>query len=306
MAVEFGFVIPQGADWETLTRFAAAAERTGIDHLWAVDHMMEIPADQPLLEGWTVMAMLAAITDRIRIGHMVLCQSYRNPAFLAKMAATLDYLSGGRFVFGLGAGWFSTEYEMYGYAFPSMGQRLRELREALQVCKCLWTEEAASFAGTYYRVEDAVCVPKPVQQPYPPIMIGGGGEKVLLRIVAEHADIWNNNMGDLPHLVHKREVLARHCDAVGRDPAAITVSQNTALVLADTDAAARQQVEAACETNPMLDPATFIAGDTQGVIDGIAGQVDLGTRHFIFSSAGRPNAVEDLERFAAEILPAFR
>lgn len=306
MTVEFGFVIPQGANWEALSHFAATAERVGIDHLWAVDHMMDIPADRPLHEGWTVMSMLAAVTRRLRIGHMVLCQSYRNPALLGKMAGTLDSLSGGRLIFGLGAGWFSTEYEMYGYAFPSMGQRLGQLREALEVCKCLWTEEAASFAGKYYRVEDAVCLPKPVQQPHPPIMIGGGGEKVLLRIVAEHADIWNYNLRDLPQFAHKLDVLHAHCNAVGRDPVQITVSQNGTLLLADSEAEAKRLLEVGQALNPLVDAEScFVWGHAQRVIDTIGRHVDLGTQHFIFGDTKMTTAV-DLERFAAEVMPHFR
>jgi len=175
------------------------------------------------------MTAVAAITRRIELGFLVLCNSYRPPALLAKMAAAFDDISQGRLILGYGAGWFVQEYEAYGYEYPSMRTRLEQLEEGLEILKRMWTEEAPSFAGKHFKIDSVICEPKPVRRP--PILVGGGGEKVLLRIAAEHADIWNNLAVNQGKLVQKRDVLRRHCDAVGRDFAEIALSQQTIVVI---------------------------------------------------------------------------
>lgn len=303
MAVEFGFNIPQRADWDTINAFAQTAERVGIDHLWAIDHLIAIPTDQPLNEGWTVLSMLAGATSRIRLGHLVLCQSFRNPALLAKMAATFDSLSGGRLEFGLGAGWFPMEYQQYNYEFPGIGQRLREFREAIEICKLMWTEDEATFRGEFYAVDDAVCAPKPVQKPYPRFMIGGAGEKVMLRIVAEHADVWNNFQTYIKQLEHKLDVLRGHCDAVGRNFGDITVAQQVMLILGADEADAKRRLDEAKQGVYLDDPEeTGLWGQPQRVIDEIGRHVNRGVSLFNFTGE---IGVEDLERFAADVMPAF-
>src|SRR5581483_12374033 len=174
--------------------------------------------------------------------HQVLCVSYRSPALLAKMAASLDVISGGRVIVGLGAGWHEPEYRQYGYDFPPIATRLAQLGETLEILRRMWTEERATFTGRHFRVEGAVCDPKPVQRPLP-IMIGGGGERVLLRHVARHADIWNNLGAYHGDVARKRDILAGHCRAIGRNPAEIVVSQQTLAAVATDRAEAARRTE---------------------------------------------------------------
>jgi F420-dependent oxidoreductase-like protein len=198
------------------------AEQLGYDWASIGDHFMANPRlgardTDPWNEAWTTLAALAEATTRIRIGVLVTSVGYRHPAVLAKMAATLDVISNGRLEFGIGAGYFETEYRMYGLPFPSAAVRIAQMDEAIRVCKLLWTEERADFTGEHFRLADAVCAPKPVQRPHPPIWIGGGGEQKTLRVVAEHADGWNAFPAPVPQVLHKLEVLRGHCAAVGRD-----------------------------------------------------------------------------------------
>jgi F420-dependent oxidoreductase-like protein len=200
------------------------ADEAGFDHLWIFDHFNPIgghPLQGEIWEGWSLLAAMAEATSRVRIGNMVTGNTYRHPGVLAKMATTVDHLSGGRLEFGLGAGWAEVEHTMLGLDFPGVGERLRRLAEALTVIEKLWTEDRADFEGRYYRLTGAIASPKPLQRPHPPIWIGGGGEQRTLRIVAEHADVWNFGGGPLESAIHKSEVLDRHCADVGRDPAEI-------------------------------------------------------------------------------------
>jgi F420-dependent oxidoreductase-like protein len=203
------------------------ADEGGFDHLWIFDHFNPIggaPLDGVIWEGWTLLAAMAEATSRVRIGNMVTGNTYRHPGVLAKIATTVDHLSAGRLEFGIGAGWAEVEHTMLGLDFPGVGERLRRLDEACTVIKKLWTEERADFDGRYYNLTGALANPKPVQRPYPPIWIGGGGEQRTLRIVATHADVWNFAGGPVETAIHKVEVLERHCADVGRDPAEIRLS----------------------------------------------------------------------------------
>lgn len=203
------------------------ADEAGFDHLWIFDHFNPIggaPLDGVIWEGWTLLAAMAEATSRVRIGNMVTGNTYRHPGVLAKIATTVDHLSAGRLEFGIGAGWAEVEHTMLGLDFPGVGERLRRLDEACTVIKKLWTEERADFDGRYYHLTGALANPKPVQRPYPPIWIGGGGEQRTLRIVATHADVWNFAGGPVETAIHKVEVLERHCADVGRDPAEIRLS----------------------------------------------------------------------------------
>ena len=191
-------------------------ERLGYDSVWLDDHLMF--KKQTILECWTTLAALSPITTKIRLGTMVTCNSFRNPALLAKMAATVDVISNGRLEFGIGAGVQREENLAYGMQFPTPQERISRLKEAVEVIKKLWTEEKASHEGKYYRVNEAVCEPKPLQKPHPPITIGGGGEKLTLKVAAQHADRFD--WGYVPSLEtyqKKLEVLESHCKAVGRD-----------------------------------------------------------------------------------------
>src|ERR1700719_4717134 len=200
-----------------------------IEHAWAFDHFIPLGPDPtgPQLEGWTLLGALAARTERLRVGLMVTGNTYRHPAVLAKMGATVDNISHGRLDFGIGAGWNELESNMYGIPLYTPGERIRRLGEACELIKRLWTETVANFDGKYYQLKDARCEPKPVQKPYPPFVIGGSGEQLMLRIVAQYASIWNFVGGSVDTFRHKLEVLAGHCTAIGRDPSSIERSIQT-------------------------------------------------------------------------------
>src|SRR6202051_218275 len=230
MTMKFGVMVPQGwamdlvgiADpveaYEAMTRVAQEAEAQGFDSIWLYDHFhtVPVPSQEVTFECWVSTAALARDTKTVRIGQMVTCNGYRNPALLAKMASTVDVLSHGRLNFGIGAGWYEHEYRAYGYEYPDAPERLRYLREAVQVILAMWTQEEAAFEGKYYQVRGAINQPKGVQKPHIPLLIGGGGEKVTLRLVAQYADACNVGNG-IATIRHKFAVLKQHCDELGRD-----------------------------------------------------------------------------------------
>jgi F420-dependent oxidoreductase-like protein len=230
MPMDYGVIVPQGwrldlvdipdavEAYEAMTRVALEAETLGYHSIWLYDHFHTIPppTQEVTFECWTSTAALARDTKRIRIGQMVTCNGYRNPALLAKMASTVDVLSHGRLDLGIGAGWYEHEYRAYGYPYPGTGERLRRLREAVQVILAMWTQDEATFEGTYYQVKGAINQPKGVQKPHIPLLIGGEGEKVTLRLVAQYADACNIG-GDIATIKHKLAVLKQHCEDVGRD-----------------------------------------------------------------------------------------
>lgn len=196
------------------------------------------------MDGWTLLGALATATKRVRLGLMVGCNGYRHPAVLAKIATTVDQVSGGRLDFGLGAGWFEDEYRMYGIPFPRPAQRIRELDEACQMIKLLWTQELSDFEGKYYTLTQARHEPKPMQTPYPPIVLGGGGEQLMLRVVAKHADIYNASGAGTPELIrHKNDVLDAHCKEIGRDPATIRRSTQLFMRSPDDVATLRERIQ---------------------------------------------------------------
>jgi len=246
--IRFGLFVPQaGIAAGALRDIAQMAERSGFHSLWVYDHLYNYPsaAHPEVLEAFTLMTLLAGWTRTIRVGTLVLCDAYRNPALTAKMAATLDALSGGRLEFGYGAGWHEEEYRGYGYAFPPAATRIAMMEEGLTIIKALWGGGPATFAGTHYRIADAICRPTPAQQPHPPITIGGGGEKLLLRAVARHADIWNYFPIPLAEYERKRAVLHQHCARIGRDPATLDQSLMIPLATAAWEKEVRDQLEAA-------------------------------------------------------------
>jgi len=248
MALRFGLRVPQDiTDFTELRDIAQAAEQLGYHSLWLYDHFYHfpVPDNVSILEPWTLMSVLAGATTSIRLGTLVLCNGYRPPALLAKMAATLDVLSGGRLEFGYGAGWHQEEFAGYGYDFPPVATRIRQMEEGLRVIKQLWSAERASFAGKFYHLNDAICEPKPVQRPHPPITIGGGGERMLLRAVARHADIWNYFPSPLPEYEHKAAVLDQHCRDRGRDPQSVERSLMTPTITAEWEKEVRDQLEGA-------------------------------------------------------------
>lgn len=217
--------------WDSVLVLARQAEKTGWDGVWVADHFMP-DADEPrgdTLECWSTVAALAVAVPRIRLGTLVCGNTYRHPAVLANQAATVDIISEGRFTLGIGAGWQRSEHERYGIPFPSTRERLERLDEACHVIKALTTQERTDFSGRFYSLDAAPLDPKPVQDPLP-LLVGGGGEKVTLRIAAEHADAWNT-WGDPDVMRHKINVLDGHCEEVGRDPSTIQRSANAFVFL---------------------------------------------------------------------------
>jgi F420-dependent oxidoreductase-like protein len=306
--LKFALFAPQvGLPFATIRERAQLADRLGFHSFWFVDHMWSrgIP-DLDHLEAWTLMAATAAVTERIGLGTLVLCNSYRNPALLAKMASSLDHVSNGRVLLGLGAGWMDEEYRAYGYPFPSTRVRIEQLDEALAIMKRLFTESRASFQGKYYSIADAVNNPKPLQQPHPPILIGGAGEKRLLRVVAEHADIWNCPNNAALELEHKREVLVRHCEAIGRNPDEIEVSEQSIVVLGRDESDLANKLKFAKATlGAIFDiDKTALRGTPEQLVDTIEARSRQGVTFFtmLFSDF---NAPETLELFAEKVAPAF-
>ena len=210
-------------------------------HAWLFDHFMPLGDDPtgPCLEGWTLLAAFAAETQRLRVGIMVTGNTYRHPAVLANMGATVDIISNGRLDFGIGAGWNELEHTSYDIPMYTTGERIARLGEACEVIRRLWTETTADYEGQYYTLRAARCEPKPIQKPYPPFVIGGGGERKTLRIAAQYADIWNMAGGPPDVFRHKSAVLDDHCAAVGRDPAAIQRSVQVRVSYDDLSATRR-------------------------------------------------------------------
>ncbi len=245
--MRFGAFVPQGwrldlsgipvdHHWKTMLGVATSIERLGFESLWVYDHFHTVP--EPLqevtYEAWTLMAALAATTETVRLGQMCTCNTYRPPAYLAKVAANIDVISGGRLEMGIGAGWYEHEHDGYGYPFLPPGGRLGMLREGVEIMKAMWTEETVDYDGKYYQLKGAICQPKPVQQPHIPFWIAGGGEKVTLRIAARYAS-YTNFGGDLDQFAHKSEILAAHCTEVGTDYDGIVRSTNFNIVCAETE-----------------------------------------------------------------------
>ena len=277
----------------------------GLDSAWVGDHFFPWPPaeqmDQSLdtHEAWTIMTYLLARYPRMRMGSIVLSQSYRPPAFMAKAAAVLQWLSGGRLIFGIGAGWKENEYRAYGYDYPSDGVRLAQLEEYVQVIRKMWTEDSPTFHGKYYSIENAYCAPRP--NPAPPLLIGGAGPKVTLRIVAKYADWCNLNGFDLEMCRSRLDTLRQHCLAVGRDYNTIGITySNDCLAVTPTHAEAERMAD-----------ASFFGrfGRMIGTPDEVAAQiqplVDLGVSHFIFRFIDFPRS-EGVNMFMKEVAPRFK
>ncbi|NDJ60860.1 MAG: LLM class F420-dependent oxidoreductase [Chloroflexi bacterium] len=221
------------AQYAAMTRVAQAAEQAGYDSIWVYDHMHTVPTPEieTCFEAWTLTAALARDTQTVKLGQMVTCNGYRNPALLAKIASTVDVVSGGRLFCGLGAGWYEHEWRAYGFGFPERRDRMRAFREACEIVVRLWTDERASFSGEYYTIDGAINEPKGVQKPHIPLWIGGGGEQVTLKLVARLGNACNFGGGDLDTIRHKMGVLRQHCADVGRDFETLTRSTSLNIFL---------------------------------------------------------------------------
>ncbi len=299
--MRFSFWPGSGHDWQETLDLARHVEQTGWDGFWFCDHFMANAPDTsgPWAEAWTTIAAVAAAVPRIRLGTLVTGNTYRHPAVLAKMAVTIDRISGGRLVLGLGSGWQENEHKAYGIPFYTTGDRLRRLEEACQVIKGLLGNEKTSFEGKYYQLEEAPLEPKP-EGPLP-LLIGGGGERVTMRIAAQYADEWNV-WGDVATLVQKGEVLERHCAKVGRDPAAIERSAVAMLFLSD-DASFIESIRGGGGRRPM------IVGNVEEVRETIGAYAEAGVSELIipdFNLGPRERKLEILDRFIEEVAPVAR
>jgi F420-dependent oxidoreductase-like protein len=320
--LRFGLLVPQGwildlvdiedpvEQFETMVGVTRRAEALGFDSVWLFDHFHTYhrPVLETTFEAWTSTAALARETSRIRIGQMVTANSYRNPALLAKMASTVDVMSHGRLDFGIGAGWYEHEYRAYGYDFPPVATRLRMLDEALQVIGALWRDPLATFEGEFYRVAGAINEPKGVQQPHPPVWVGGSGERVTLRLAATYGDATNfgGHLDDIGWFRHKLEVVRRHCEAIGRDPDELIRSTNveTTLVRAGDDP---ELLTRRYRRDDTLDEYRrhAVVGGRQEIIDTYAALIDVGIDCIVIADVPGLATGDVLEALAADVLPAF-
>ncbi len=270
---------PQHTTYEAMLKVWQEAEEVpSIEHAWLFDHFAPIQGDVngPCLEGWTVLAAFAAVTKRLRLGLMVTGNTYRHPAVLAKIAATVDVISNGRLDFGIGAGWNVYEHESMGIPLYKPGERIRRLDEACQLIKLLFTQPTVDFAGRYYQLKEARSEPKPVQRPYPPFVIGGSGEQLTLRVVAKHADVWNYTGASVDEFRHKVDVLRDHCAAVGRDPGEIVLSYQHRLRaddLASSVSELQRFVDAGATHIVVILPAPYPDGIVARVADEVIANV---------------------------------
>jgi F420-dependent oxidoreductase-like protein len=290
----FGVFVPQGwkmelasiadprSKWAKAVEIAQLAEELGFDSLWVYDHFhnVPVPAHEAMFECWTTMAALSQRTSRIKLGQMVGCAPYRNPALLAKITANIDVMSEGRLIWGIGAGWYEHEFNGYGVEFPRASDRIRMLRETVEIVQAMWSEPDVSYEGRHFTLAGAQCDPKPVQQPRPEILIGGGGEQLTLRVVARLAD--TSNFGGKPHeWRHKAEVLQRHCQDVGRDYDEIRKTISPEVFIRETE----QEIAAAGSRSFWGEPfdswqAGNLVGTPEQVAEKVQTYVDLGCTGF--------------------------
>lgn len=244
--LHFGIHAPQQhISYQRLLEIWLEADREPlIDHIWLFDHFMPLtePTDGPCFESWTLLAALAAQTKRVRLGHLVTGNTYRHPAMLARQAVTVDHISGGRLNLGIGAAWHEQEHQGYGLNFPSAGERVKRLDEACQVIRQLWTQTTPTFEGRYYQLHQAHSEPKPLQKPFPPIIVAAGGDQ-MLRIVAKQADVWCAVSQTAEDFREKNARLTQYCEAIGRDPG--TLERLVTILISPTDADFRQARETA-------------------------------------------------------------
>ena len=308
--ITFGFRAPDfPSEGSTFKQFRDQIYRSldvaqaGLGSAWIADHffpwMMSVDQATATPEAWTMIAYLSGRFPAMTFGSIVLSQAYRSPALLAKMSASLQELTDGRFVLGLGAGWKENEYRAYGYEYPPVATRISQLEEAVQVIRAMWSEDAPTFSGKYYQIENAYCQPRP--NPQPPLMIGGGGRKRTLRIAAQYADWWNFPGGSPENYQELLDVLKEHCQAVGRDYADIRKTWcNDCVAVAATHEAALQMAQA----SPFYSAETSIVGTPDEVAAQVRRFVDMGVSHFIFRFADFPSTAA-AQLFIREVVPQF-
>jgi F420-dependent oxidoreductase-like protein len=301
--IRFGIFSPlSGLTFDSLTARASLAERLGYHSIWLDDHMWTRGVPEiDHLDCVAALAAVAARTERLRLGTLVICNAYRSPAMLAKSLCAVDQISKGRLDVGLGIGWMKEEFTAYGFEYPKVGVRLKQLEESLQILKAMFTEAKATFKGRYYSVTDAYNNPKPVQKPHPPITIGGAGKKVMLRIIAKYADRWNIP-GGYPDIADLTATLKGHCEAVGRDFNQIEISEQLLVCMGASAEEVERKWQAASRMRPFA--STAIKGTPPELVVALKDRIAKGVRTFIvFFSDGSPP--QTIEMFAKEVMPAF-
>ena len=300
-----------GDAWVRSVELARRIETLGYDHLWVYDHVETVPRREAThcFEAFTMLAALSQQTSRIELGQLVTCVGYRNVGLLAKEAAGIDVMSGGRFILGLGAGWYDREYRAYGYEYPSNRDRLRLLEEACQVIPRLWSEETVTFEGRHLSFDGAYCDPKPLRTPRPPILIGGGGERVTLRIEARHADMTNWQVG-IEDFIRKSQLLEGYCDEIGRDVATIARTHGPDCAIFDTEADLARWLDSPGGGSlwGRGDPDAYVRDNLVGTVDQVTEKaqafVDAGCREFILWFRDAPSD-ESLTAWIERVAPAL-
>jgi len=317
VTVGFGMFVPQGwkmelsgiadpaAKWAKTKEIALAAEAAGYDSIWVYDHFHNVPkpAHEAVFECWTTMAALAEATTTVRLGQMVGCALYRAPSLLAKITSNIDVISGGRLEWGVGAGWYRNEFAGYGVPFPEPKERIGMMAETVEIVRSMWTRPETTYQGRYYQLDRAQCDPKPLQDPHPPIWIGGGGEQLTLRVVARLAD--RANFGGKPEeWAAKREVLRGHCKAVGRDEEEIGKTWSPDLVVRETEAEVAEFSSLWGESRESWAEGNLV-GTPEQVCEKVARYVELGCSYFVPWCRDYPDT-QSLALFADQVLPEFR
>ena len=298
------FVYPEGTGniWEDVKTHIQRAERDGFDSFWVMDHFYQLPVhgsqEEPFLDAWTVLPALAAVTSRIRLGAMVSPVGYRNPALLARMGASLDHISNGRMNFGFGAGGYKPEYKAYGFEFVEKGSiRLAQMQEALQLILGLWSNSRFTFHGKYFHVENVILEPKPLQKPHPPILIGGVGPKITLRMIAVIGDACNL-WGPPDEFVKQRETLKRHCEEVRRDESTIEKTTYDLVICAPTPAALQKKIERLLPKG--VEPWMALVGTPSQLVDIVGEYARVGADQLCMDFAG--NDLESYALFVEEVM----
>jgi alkanesulfonate monooxygenase SsuD/methylene tetrahydromethanopterin reductase-like flavin-dependent oxidoreductase (luciferase family) len=297
MSVDFGYVVNLGAKdaagAKTLpdqNRRILRSLRTPVTTLWVEDHFQF--GETPLLEGWTTLCSYAAEFPNLKVGTIVLGQSYRNPAMLAKMAAALQWLTGGRLVFGIGAGWKEDEYKAYGYPFPRPAERIGQLDEAIQIIRKMWTESPATFDGKHYSIKEASCAPFP--DPIPPILVGGGGEQLTMRVVARHADWWNLGFSPIERYTQKLAVLNEHCATIRRDPTTLKLTYYAQLSISNDPSRVAPSGR-----------LYIVGGNPDQVAAELQQFIDVGVTHILVRPDDFPST-ETIDLFQDEVIPRLK
>lgn len=304
--IKFGAIlneVPQmsvSPDYPVLAALLRTCEETGFQSAWIMDHFTWGP-NSAVFECWTTLSALSREASKIHLGPFFLCNSYRNPALVAKMAATLDVISGGRFELGMGAGWKEDEYVAYGYPFGSAAERIGRLDEAAAIIKLMWSGKPATLQGKYYSVQNAVCRPQPTKPGGPPLWIGGGGEQLTLRVTAKHADACNFSGPSISLQTFQRkiEILERHCQSVGRNPNEITKSATLELILGKDDDTARHNER---QAPPSEAPKERFVGTPSNCVSLLQRFIDAGASYFMLHIE---DLLPSLDLFQKEVLPSF-